>query len=24
MKSHIYDDWYRIDIPAAAKGAESS
>ena len=24
MKSDMYEDWYRMDIPAAAKGAESS
>ena len=24
MKSLMYEDWYRIEIPAAARGAESS
>jgi hypothetical protein len=24
MKSLIYEDWYKMDIPAAARGAESS
>lgn len=24
MKSLMYDDWYRIEIPAAAMGADSS
>lgn len=24
MKSLMYEDWYRIEIPAAASGAESS
>ena len=24
MKSLMYEDWYKIEIPAAARGAESS
>lgn len=24
MKSLMYEDWYKIEIPAAAKGADSS
>lgn len=24
MKSLMYEDWYRMEIPAAARGADSS